>query len=611
MRPLLADTAVSGSRQAYHDAPRDQPGDDCEYGTWDDKVFRVDHRSPGDSPIFERERSDRVREHAEAGTRPADVTVLTADESGPLAVGDRIAAILRGRAPDLNRTASGQVPDRRRPMSLGDRDLRPRTSPRTRPSVRAREMVIMASVAPYPVRVDAALQPRLSRWLWLVKWFLAIPHFVVLAFLWIAFGVLSVVAFLSILFTGRYPRSIFDFNVGVLRWNWRVAYYSYGAFGTDQYPPFTLADVPEYPAHFDVSYPERLSRGLVLVKWWLLAIPHYLIAALFIGGGSWLGWEIHHTKINWIGGGLVSILALVAIIVVAATGSYPRPLFDVILGMDRWVLRVAGYVGLMTDTYPPFRLDLGGPEPGSTLTLPPRDPAGAPGAANPTPQPDPTTSAATRWTAGRVVSVVAGAVVAVASFGALAGGAGLLWADQTQRHDGYLTSPATNVHTNGYAVASTQLDMVAPASWLGDVRIRVTPDRLSQPVFIGIAPADRASQYLAGMSYSTVIDLSGRATTYIVHEGAAPRLAPTSTDIWVAEASGTGAQTLTWPVENGRWTVVLMNADASPVVSAEADAGVTVPSLPWFALGLLVGGVLLAVAAVALLAIPIRVARNG
>src|SRR6266540_2079524 len=168
----------------------------------------------------------------------------------------------------------------------------------------------MSAVSPNPVRVDARLDPQLSRWLWLVKWLLAIPHFIVLLLLFIAFVVLTIVAFFAILFTGRYPRSIFDFNLGVLRWAWRVG--------------------------------------------------------VFLGGGwfAWgRGWDDDGRGSSG-GPGLILLLVLIAAIALLFTTRYPRGIFDFVVGLNRWVFRVVAYAALMTDVYPPFRLDQGGPEPG-------------------------------------------------------------------------------------------------------------------------------------------------------------------------------------------------------------------------------------------------------
>jgi len=213
-----------------------------------------------------------------------------------------------------------------------------------------------------PVRLTGHLDPGLGRWLWLVKWLLLIPHFVVLAFLWLAFSVLTLVSGVAILITGRYPRGIFDFNLGVLRWTWRVTFYAFGVNGTDRYPPFTLGAAPDYPAALDIAYPERLSRGLVLVKWWLLAIPQYLIVGVLVGGTRTV-WTAGGQSVGVPVTGLNTWLVMVAVVVLLVTGRYPRGIFNLLVGFHRWIFRVIAYAALFTDHYPPFRLDQGPDEP--------------------------------------------------------------------------------------------------------------------------------------------------------------------------------------------------------------------------------------------------------
>lgn len=228
---------------------------------------------------------------------------------------------------------------------------------------------------PYPARLTGRIDAPLRRWLWLVKWLLLIPHFVVLVFLWIAAVVLTIVAGFAILFTGRYPRGIFTFNAGVIRWTWRVSFYGIDCFGTDRYPPFSLQPDPGYPAEFEVDYPERLSRGLVLVKWWLLALPHLIIVSIFAGG-----WEVGSNGSAWRiagSGGLIAVLAVIAAVILLFTEEYPRPIFDLLMGLNRWCYRVLAYVMLMRDEYPPFRLDTGGPDPGTPVGPMPFSPYGA------------------------------------------------------------------------------------------------------------------------------------------------------------------------------------------------------------------------------------------
>jgi hypothetical protein len=212
----------------------------------------------------------------------------------------------------------------------------------------------------YPVRVEGRLDEPLSRWLWLVKWLLALPHWFLLLFLWLGFALATLAAFVVVLFTGRYPRRLHGYNLGVLRWSWRVGYYACSALATDRYPPFTLADVPDYPARLEIDYPERNRRGLPLIGRWLLGIPQYVIAGILTSGTT-VAWTEHHGRLE--APSLVGILVFVAAVFLVIGRGYPRNVFELVMGFNRWAFRVLAYGTFMTTEYPPFRLDQGGEEP--------------------------------------------------------------------------------------------------------------------------------------------------------------------------------------------------------------------------------------------------------
>ncbi|MEU7837686.1 MULTISPECIES: DUF4389 domain-containing protein [unclassified Nonomuraea] len=446
---------------------------------------------------------------------------------------------------------------------------------------------------PYPVRVEARLEEPLNRGLWIVKWFLAIPHYIVLGFLWIAFGVLTVIAFFAILFTGRYPRALFDFNLGVLRWTWRVAYYSYGALGTDRYPPFTLGPAPDYPATLEIDYPERLSRGLVLIKWWLLAIPQYLIVGLFTSG-SVISWRsglpdadgVLYT-LDW--GGLIGLLVLIAAAFLLFTGRYPHGIFDLVLGLNRWALRVAAYACLMTDAYPPFRLEQGGHE------LPSLE------------SPAPAAHIPVRHGAGSIVAITMGALLAFGAIGTAAAGTASGLLDRARSSDGFVATNAGRVTTATYALTTEQIAVSGlGVDFLRDLvgRVRVEAKGTSTPLFVGIARRADADSYLNGVAHDQITRGTGDDIGYQHHPGGRPDTLPGSKTFWAASGSGN----LEWDVQPGDWTVVIMNADGTSPVAADLKLAATLPWLAGLTAGLFIAAVVLLLSGTTLILIGVRLA---
>jgi hypothetical protein len=194
----------------------------------------------------------------------------------------------------------------------------------------------VAAVPPsssYPVTFDVQYPQELSRWLIFVKWLLSIPHYIILYFLQLAMMVVVFIGFFAILLTKRYPQSLFNFVVGVTRWN--ANYYAYNLLLRDEYPPFSM-DAGQYPVAYDVAYPQQLSRWLIFVKW-LLIIPNAIVMVIVMFVAY-----------------LVTIVAWFSILF---TKKYPDSLFKFVVGALRWSQRTNAYVLLLTDEYPPFSME--------------------------------------------------------------------------------------------------------------------------------------------------------------------------------------------------------------------------------------------------------------
>jgi len=225
-------------------------------------------------------------------------------------------------------------------------------------------------------------------------------------------------------------------------------------------------------------------------------------------------------------------------------------------------------------------------------------------------------SRASGWTGGRITAIVIGTLLVLVSLILLGAGGTGLWADRTQRDGGYVTTDVHEFSTSGAALAtvSTELGsagigwLYAP-SLLGEVRIRVTPTRPEQVLFVGIGPSTDVDRYLAGVSHTVITEFWKEKTEAV--GGGAPAAAPAMQDFWVASSTGSGARTVEWDPTDGSWTVVVMNADGRPGVAMGADLGARMPSVVWIALGVLIAGAVFLAGGGLLVAAAIRGRRAG
>jgi hypothetical protein len=190
-----------------------------------------------------------------------------------------------------------------------------------------------AGAGPVQLALDAPLT--VARWRVIGNLILAIPHFVILLVLSLVLNVVTIIAWFAILFTGNYPQGLFDFSAGILRYQWRVLTFYF--FMREPYPAFGVPTGPgdpgDDPAKLFIARPERLSRGLIFIKW-LLLIP-VAVVLIILGIGAY-------------------VALIIAFFAVLFTGKWPEGLRNYVIGVFRLGMRLNVYHYLMSDVYPGF-----------------------------------------------------------------------------------------------------------------------------------------------------------------------------------------------------------------------------------------------------------------
>jgi hypothetical protein len=223
-----------------------------------------------------------------------------------------------------------------------------------------------------------------------------------------------------------------------------------------------------------------------------------------------------------------------------------------------------------------------------------------------------------RSTGARIVLLVSAGLASVMAVGALGLGALALWGESEKDERGYLSTDSESFAAGTHAIATENLDLdldgaeeLVDSTGYGDIRLDVE-SQSGKPLFAGIARTDQVSSYLAGVSHTLVtdVDYDPFEASYDRQSGERSPAAPGDERIWAASTQGSGPQTLTWDVEDGDWSIVVMNADGSPGVRADVSAGAKLPYLTeigWSAIG---GGAILLLTAAGLVVLAVRPPRN-